>query len=474
MLIPYTHEDVQARRWPILTTLLVIANVFCFIALVASSIGHGREADAALREVTEYWSEHPTLSAPPVLEGEIEPPVAHRAGRKTRAPSESSVEQAHLEMLAEKFARIAKASPSRTWGYVPKEGNVLGLVTYQFLHGGILHLVFNMWFMWLCACNLEDRWGRIVFLPMYLSAGIVAALAHKIAMPESDVPLVGASGAIAGAMGAFLVLFAKTRIRFFYWYGIKMGSFGAPAWLMLPLWLAEEILWAVLTPGGGDGTAHVAHIGGFVYGALFAVVMLVTGWDRRLDAVGEKKVTVEQDSRILFAGKLIDEGRHAEALAALEAYVAKQPASIDAYLELLRSASIVRDERRMQNAYGRLVNLYLREGALDAAEDLHAEAERLGCAGGVGLATLARLADQLATANKPDRALRVYGRIVAAGVSDIGAAHACIAYARLLLSLGRDVEADGALDLVEGSKMPGFAPPIAELRGQVRRRAIAL
>src|SRR5688572_8694921 len=105
-------------------------------------------------------------------------------------------------------------------------------------------------------------------------------------------------------MGAFLILFARTRIRFFYWYVTKVGTFAAPAWLMLPLWLAEEVLWAVLLPSSADATAHFAHIGGFVYGMAFAGVMVLAGWDKKLDAIGEKKVTTEQDARILFAGRM--------------------------------------------------------------------------------------------------------------------------------------------------------------------------
>ena len=157
--------------------------------------------------------------------------------------------------------------------------------SHQFLHGGWMHLVFNMWFLWLTACNLEDRWGRLVFLPFYLASGIAGALAHRWFNAGSGTPMVGASGAIAGAMGGFLVIFASTPIRFFYllWLGLrpKWGTFEARAIVMLPLWLLVEVLSGVFARG--SGTAHWAHVGGFAFGAAVAGAVRVSGLDEKLD-----------------------------------------------------------------------------------------------------------------------------------------------------------------------------------------------
>src|SRR5262249_51878812 len=156
--------------------------------------------------------------------------------------------------------------PIRVFGYVPAKNNVVGLVTHMFLHGGWLHLFGNLWFLWLCGINFEDRWGRKAFLPFYLASGIVAALVHKLCVGEagSHMPLVGGSGAIAGAMGAFLVCFGATRIKFFYFW-VRWGTFHAPAYVMLPLWFLEQLMWG-LASMGGDAVAYWAHVGGFVFG----------------------------------------------------------------------------------------------------------------------------------------------------------------------------------------------------------------
>ena len=119
--------------------------------------------------------------------------------------------------------------------------------------------------------------------------GIGAALAHVAASPYSPVPTVGASGAIAGLMGAFLICFGTSKIRFFYWFFIIWGTFEAPAWLMLPLWLAMEVVSGrsmdVLSQGdGGGGVAHWAHVWGFIFGTALAWAIGLLGIDGRLAA----------------------------------------------------------------------------------------------------------------------------------------------------------------------------------------------
>ena len=146
------------------------------------------------------------------------------------------------------------------------------LITYQFLHGGFLHLFGNLFFLFLAGPFIEDVWGRPVFAAFYLTAGALSALMFALRYPELDEPLIGASGAVAGVMGAFLVRYWKTRIRFLYFFiPFRPGTFTAPAWLMLPLWFARELVfaqaWDVASPGtGGGGVAHWAHVWGFAFG----------------------------------------------------------------------------------------------------------------------------------------------------------------------------------------------------------------
>ena len=127
----------------------------------------------------------------------------------------------------------------------------------MFLHGGWLHLFGNLLLLFLTGPFIEDRWGRPAFLAFYLAAGLAAAGLFVARFPELSLPLIGASGAIAGCMGAFLVRFFRTRMQYFYWFGIFVGTFSAPAWLMLPLWFGNELLMArvseAVAPLGGSG-----------------------------------------------------------------------------------------------------------------------------------------------------------------------------------------------------------------------------
>lgn len=145
-----------------------------------------------------------------------------------------------------------------------------GLFTHMFLHAGILHLAGNMLFLWVFGDNLEDRMGRVLFLIFYLACGLAAAFAQIAANPNATVPMVGASGAIAGVMGGYLLLYPKARIDVLFYFLVFFKIWATPAWLVLGLWFAIQ-LFNEVTSGTAGGVAHMAHIGGFVAGALLTL-----------------------------------------------------------------------------------------------------------------------------------------------------------------------------------------------------------
>ena len=143
------------------------------------------------------------------------------------------------------------------------------LITSMFLHGSWMHLLGNMWFLWLFGNNVEDAMGRPRFVVFYLACGLVAALAQVVTNPASAVPMVGASGAISGVMGGYLVLFPHVRVFALVWLGFLVTSVALPAWLMLVYWFALQFV-SGLAVFGGDvgGVAFGAHVGGFVVGLI--------------------------------------------------------------------------------------------------------------------------------------------------------------------------------------------------------------
>lgn len=141
------------------------------------------------------------------------------------------------------------------------------LFTSMFLHGGWAHLIGNLWFLWIFGNNVEDSMGHLRFLAFYLITGLAAALAHVLTDPGSTVPMVGASGAISGIMGAYVALYPRARVYTLFFFFVFVRVIPLPAWLMLGYWMLIQIAGSASTAlGGGGGVAYAAHIGGFVAG----------------------------------------------------------------------------------------------------------------------------------------------------------------------------------------------------------------
>ena len=154
---------------------------------------------------------------------------------------------------------------------------VADLVTSLFLHGGWLHLAGNLLYLWIFGNNVEDRLGRLPFLLFYLAGGIAADLTQVAIDPASDVPLIGASGAIAAALGAYVVLFPRARIQSLVFLGFFYQLIAVPAVLVLGVWFVLQLIDGFASLGVGTaaeaGIAFFAHIGGFVFGAVLGLIL---------------------------------------------------------------------------------------------------------------------------------------------------------------------------------------------------------
>jgi membrane associated rhomboid family serine protease len=144
------------------------------------------------------------------------------------------------------------------------------LLTHMFLHGSWMHLIGNMWFLWLFGNNIEDSMTRPRFVVFYLLTGLAAAAAQIAADPASAVPMVGASGAISGVMGGYLVLFPRVRVFTLIPLGFFIQTVALPAWGMLVYWIVIQLFGGFSSIGGGQegGVAFWAHVGGFVAGVV--------------------------------------------------------------------------------------------------------------------------------------------------------------------------------------------------------------
>lgn len=161
------------------------------------------------------------------------------------------------------------------WGLVPArlaqgQGGAT-LLTSMFLHAGWLHIFGNMLFLWIFGDNLEDEMGHGGFLLFYLLSGLVAAVAQMAMDPASRLPMVGASGAIAGVMGGYLLLFPRARVDVLFIFVIFFRVFAIPAWAVLGVWFGLQVFSGLAVPGDQGGVAYWAHAGGFAAGLLLAL-----------------------------------------------------------------------------------------------------------------------------------------------------------------------------------------------------------
>ncbi len=274
MLLPISHERMTVRRVPVVTVAIIVVTLL--LHGLASFGSAGREANAMSAMLTArlLYLQRPALGICTPLKPYVgraavpDLPPIDLGDRGEKNENEAREIAERYEAACKELGEAVDGLPAQRFGYVPARGNVLGLFTYMFVHADWWHVIGNMWFLFLCGLALEDRWGRLAFAGYYVVAGVVAAGLHHLMTGDPTAALVGASGAVAGAMGAFVVLFATTKIRFVGFIGFRVVSFGAPAYVMLPMWAATEVLYGAI--GMSSGTAHWAHVGGFVFGAAVA------------------------------------------------------------------------------------------------------------------------------------------------------------------------------------------------------------
>ena len=170
-----------------------------------------------------------------------------------------------LQVGMEDSLGIGAFVPAMLSEHVP--GGTTRLITSLFMHGGWMHLIGNMWFLWIFGDNVEDACGPVRFAAFYLLCGVAATLAHVWPAPDSVMPLVGASGAISGVLGAYLLKHPGANVRTLIPLGFFTRIIDLPAWVFLLIWMGMQILMQAGSRGGhGGGVAYLAHIGGFVAG----------------------------------------------------------------------------------------------------------------------------------------------------------------------------------------------------------------
>ncbi|MCW8985022.1 MAG: rhomboid family intramembrane serine protease [Thermoanaerobaculales bacterium] len=296
MLLPIGHEETTVQRMPWVTLTIIGA---CLVAFVLTAIAPSGEERVAFSEqrVVEYLLDHPYLQLDERFKGYIYYSLKQQRDRQTISPpddlEEVRLEQLELDALVQAFYEVRGGTPYFRWGLVPTQQRPVAWFTHMLMHAGLLHLFGNLFILYLAGPPLEDAWGHFGFAVFYVVAGLVAAFFFIAGYPDIDEPLIGASGAIAGVMGAFAVRFWNTRITFFYFFfffKIYTGTFTAPAWLTLGLWMLGQFAfasgwWAFVSMADMGDVAFEAHIAGFIFGVAVAFLVKKLAIEERfLDA----------------------------------------------------------------------------------------------------------------------------------------------------------------------------------------------
>lgn len=354
MIIPLNHENMHGRRWPIVTIAILTLNVIAFLGTHWTIESEGKQTAEIQQHIILLAAAHPDTPMTPAEQTLVE--RFHQTQTKTwdviSSPEHTPLNAWDVEMrswsevrceeemnrLGGQLDQMRAESILGRFAFYPSQPSAISYLTATFLHEGWMHLIFNMWFLWLAGAVLEDTWGRPLYLAFYLVSGVAALWGYALVYPHGLIPVIGASGAIASLMGAFLVRFPKTKIQlgFFYWIlRPKLYRFNAPAFAVLPLWLGLQLLSGALS-GESGGVAYWAHIGGFGFGAVMALILRYSGVEQKADQAIEDKVGWSADPRIVKATDLLEKDQVDAAISELKALIAEKPACVDAY-ELLPS-----------------------------------------------------------------------------------------------------------------------------------------
>ena len=384
MLIPIRHENMEARRWPVITIGLIVLNTVIFLLTNSAMERESPELGTTKAHIILLAAAHPELNMSdeerdlveafkkdnPTEWDHLQSPmhdVIDAWDARMRMKEDQPELQADMDTLAKKYRELASASVAEKYAFVPAHKKAITYLTANFLHGGWLHLIGNMWFLWLAGFVLEDVWGRPLYLTFYLIGGAAALQFHAWTNPDSIIPCVGASGAVAALMGAFLTRFPKMKIEMLWILGFfRTYRFQAPAYWLLPLWVLMEVFYGTLL-GKSGGVAHWAHVGGFIFGAVGAFALQRTGFESRVNEKVEKELTWTCDPEIDRANQLIETGQLDEAVAAMKQHVSAKPSSIDAW-NVLRQIYWRRQEiSAYHEATAKTIELQLRAKNPDGA-----------------------------------------------------------------------------------------------------------
>jgi len=374
---------------------------------------------------------------------------AHRADLRSGASSapgaanlkERRAEQEELERRERALVAALADDPLNHWGLVPAHPEMLSFVTSLFLHAGWVHLLGSLLVLYLIGPFVETVWQRPLYLLLFLASGVAACIAWVLSRPGSTIPLIGASGALSGIMGAFLLRYWRSNVHFFYsLFFIWKGTFAVPGWIFLPLWFIQQVYFASLTPVEAGGVGFAAHAAGFGFGVIAALVHQATGFQRRYvppHIESHPRGAVPVKPAIERAREARAAGERSHAVRILKDEVQRKPQSKELLLTLWDSAVDAGRADQAASAMEQVIRMDLAEGDTSSAAQHWLELEPLAPQTRLGAAAFLKIGQSLREGGHPEVAKRALGRALAAMAP---APDPLVTYAIARAALGLDPE----------------------------------
>jgi len=286
LLIPL-GPDAELPRLPRATVALVALSVLAFFWTSRFDAARAATEEARLERIADWTLGLLARDQPELAEGrKLHPSALDYLGTDEtwrETVPEGELRDRLVQCLEERRG-LREGHPFYRWGFVPADITLPRLLFHQFLHADLVHLLFNMIFLWAVGGLIESVWGPWLVTGLYLVSGVAAALVHAAFAPASTEPAVGASGAIAGLMGFFAVAHAREPMRLALVAALSLAPrirfFSLPAAVFLGLWVVEQVFWTLMTTRIDVGVAFRAHLGGFAFGAIVALGLRAAGLPR--------------------------------------------------------------------------------------------------------------------------------------------------------------------------------------------------
>jgi membrane associated rhomboid family serine protease len=436
MFFPLGYDGEDLRRWPVVTFVII---ALCWLAFVANSRApdtDGELIDATFEDAASYYEAHPELVPHPLLRYALDESADTEAEADADEEADADVadlpaakpapvdvvashasdplqpeRQRRLDALTAAWLDALRDSQSGRYGWIPGEVTPMRVVSHMFVHGDFFHLFFNMLFLYVSAPLVEDMWGRAFFGAFYFLAGVASSALFGVQYPL-PIPLIGASGAISGVMGALLVCRPRARVRVLAWWGFVLRRFTVPVWMVLCAWAVDEIVTARGIDPMVSGVANWAHVYGFAFGLVVAGMSRLLGIEARLAA----HVRGDADHAVLRkVERALARNRHEDAWRRLARHLASAPGDRDAALVYWQLAKDLDRAGRAAPFLVRVIRDDLQRGdhraALDCWTDLRTHAPDLVVDVDLSSRIAAALADDRVESDAEDLVRETLARI---------------------------------------------------------------